>query len=351
MDCITAKAVRNLYPLNRLSQEALGELLPAMRERWFSRGFEIFDFGENPDDYCYVLEGSVWLADCKEEHIQAIGDATEAECIPLPYVLPTIHRARASTDVKVLLVDRTRLNEVVGKYKAAGMNELNWTQRAETAAAITWEDWQSAMLRAPGFLRIPTDNMRRALTAMQPVECRRGDVVIHQGAVADHFYVIAEGRCEILRACLNRAEPVRVAECGVGDTLGEDALISGNVRNATVRMLTDGRLMRLDGDDFRFLIKRSMVHQLDFHQARDLVARGGRWIDIRLPSERTASPLTDAITIPHLAARALPFKGDPYCSYVVACSKGMDAPAVAFALCKDGYDAYCLRGGLAVASH
>jgi rhodanese-related sulfurtransferase len=67
---------------------------------------------------------------------------------------------------------------------------------------------------------------------------------------------------------------------------------------------------------------------------------------VRLPSERSGRALPGAFAMPHVIARCLPFKGSNYQRYVVACSKGFDAPAVAFALCKHGYDAYWLKGGL-----
>ena len=53
---------------------------------------------------------------------------------------------------------------------------------------------------------------------------------------------------------LGIALPVYLAELGMGDTFGEEALISGAHRNATVTMITDGVLMRLGKDDFNTLL-------------------------------------------------------------------------------------------------
>jgi rhodanese-related sulfurtransferase len=345
MEKLEASLLKNLYPLNQLPPEAVDEIRPSIRLRWFMRGSQIFDIGAYPDEYCYVLEGSAWLSDHKEASMQAVVPAMEREALPLPYVLPSIHRASAATDVKVLMVDRVQLSALLSKYPSRGAGD--WMSRARAATTQTDDAWQLAMMQSSGFQRVIADNMRRAFGLMTPVSFRAGDVVIEQGTPANHFYVIAEGRCEILRSFAVGRAAERIAECGIGETIGEDALLSGNLRNATVRMLTDGRLMRLSGDDFRFLIKRNMSRAINLDQARVLIDRGAKWFDIRMPSERMEQPLKDAITIPYPAARMLPFKGDPYQTYIVACGKGGDAPAIAFALCKQGYDAYFLKDGIA----
>jgi rhodanese-related sulfurtransferase len=191
--------------------------------------------------------------------------------------------------------------------------------------------WQAAMMRAPGFQRLSMDNLRRVFQLMKPMPVREGQVIIRQDAPEDDFYVIAEGRCEVLRSFKPGAEPTKIAELAIGDTLGEDSLVSHTPHNSTVRMLTSGVLMRLDADDFRSLIKRAMSHPVT-----PLEAAG----------ERNGQVLPGAFAMPHVIARSLPFKGSNYQRFIVACSKGFDAPAVAFALCKHGYDAFWLKGGL-----
>jgi rhodanese-related sulfurtransferase len=343
---LTPAAVRNLYPLNQLSQDALAELSPAIRASWIRPGAQLFDFGESPDDYFYVLEGSVWLMDQKEETLQALEGASDAERIPLPYTLPSMHRACATREVKILSVDRRRLAETLARHAGGPAHASEMSHRAELAS-VGNDAWQAAMMRSPGFRRVPSGNMQRAFNLMHAMPVRRGDVIFQQGTPADDFYVVAEGRCEVLRSFAPDHPAIRIAECGVGDVFGDDSLVSDTPTTASVRMLTDGCLMRLYGDDFRFLIKRSLHRPINMRQASDLIARGGRWFDVRLPSERMEMTLPNAVMTPHTLARSMPFKGRASHPYVVACSNGFDAPAIAFTLCKNGYDAYCLKGGLA----
>jgi CRP-like cAMP-binding protein len=343
MQMLPAGVVKNLYPLNQLPEEELKALLPAMRERWVHAGEEVFRMGATPDEYMYVLQGSVWLSDTQEESMEAVQASVDIEKIPLPYILPSIHRAQAITEAKLLMVDRRLLAEAVARHGNAGLaSKAVQLQRSEAIKV----SWQVAMLRAPGFQRVPGQQMRRAFEQMVPVEVRKGDVVAEQGSPPDHFYVIAQGRAEVLHSFAAGATPSRIAELGVGETFGEDSLVSGAPRTATIRMLEDGILMRLDGEAFRLQIKRSLSHPVNFQEAVAMVATGARWFDVRLPSERLGMPLPDAFALPHMIARCLPFKGNHYQRYVVACAKGVDAGPVAFALCKHGYEAYWLKSGL-----
>ena len=86
---------------------------------------------------------------------------------------------------------------------------------------------------------------------------------------------------------------------------------------------------------------------MSLQQASHLIAQGGCWFDVRLPTERHGANLPGAVTIPHTVARTVPFRGHAYRRYVVVCADGFESPAIAFTLCKLGYDAYCLRGGIA----
>ncbi len=348
MEPITADLLRKIYPLNRLPKAAIDELLPHMRAAWYSSGRELFDVGESPKDYFYVLEGSLWLADADQSQFQTVSPVSEGEAIPLPYLVPSLHRARADSDTKLLLVDRQKLMDILRRYKPQSPHSLEMSYRTDVAnamAASRADAWQAAFLRAPGFQRIAPHDLKRAFEVMKPVTFARGTTVVEQGAASDYFYVLAEGRVEVLRMFIGGRQPVRVAEYGPGATLGEDALISGKPRNATVRMLTDGVLMQMEGDDFRFLIKRALLRSVKYKEASEMISRGSRWLDVRMPEERCGGTLPGSIVIPHPIVRARLFSADPDRSYIAVCATGHDSAVIAFTLCKYGFDAYYLKDG------
>lgn len=125
---------------------------------------------------------------------------------------------------------------------------------------------------------------RRAIfMRMQRVDCRAGEIVIQQGSEGNCFFAIVCGKCEVIRETPLKAKGISLAELGLGNTFGEEALISEAKRNATVKMLTDGALMRLTKKDFLELMKEPLQQWVDCREARKIIEGGGRWLDVRLP--------------------------------------------------------------------
>ena len=82
-----------------------------------------------------------------------------------------------------------------------------------------------------------------------------GDVVIHQGDAADHFYVIESGTVVVSQT--DAAGTTReLRRMGPDEVFGELGLLSGALRSATVTAATDGLLLALDADAFLDLVGR-----------------------------------------------------------------------------------------------
>jgi len=119
---------------------------------------------------------------------------------------------------------------------------------------------------------------------MQRINYRARDIVIKQGTEGDYFYVVVAGKCVVTRETPLNKEGIKLAELGVGDSFGEEALIAEAKRNATVTMATDGTLMRLGKADFQTLLNEPLLQWVDYDEAREIVAKGGKWLDVRYPA-------------------------------------------------------------------
>ncbi len=133
----------------------------------------------------------------------------------------------------------------------------------------------------------------------------------------------------------------------MGETFGEEALISGATRNATITMLTDGVLMRLAKDDFNTLLNEPMLQWVDHEQGLQIVAKGGMWLDVRLPSEYEHWHLEPSLNVPLYFIRLKIKTLDPTVPYVVVCDNGRRSSAAAYILSERGFEAHVLRGGIA----
>ena len=132
----------------------------------------------------------------------------------------------------------------------------------------------------------------------------------------------------------------------MGDTFGEEALISEAKRNATVAMETEGSLMRLGKDDFRKLLNEPMLDWVDAAAAEKVIQEGGQWLDVRLPSEFEAYHNEGAMNVPLYFIRLKLKTLDSSVKYVVCCDTGRRSSAGAFILNERGFQTYVLKGGL-----
>ena len=105
----------------------------------------------------------------------------------------------------------------------------------------------------------PNASIRRIFAQFESIDVAAGDLVVSQGQPGDYYYVVQEGSFEVLRHLSGSQQSVRLATLKPGVPFGEEALISGGLRNASVKALTEGRLMRLGKSDFIELIKKPIV--------------------------------------------------------------------------------------------
>ena len=82
-----------------------------------------------------------------------------------------------------------------------------------------------------------------------------GATIIRQGDPGDKFYLIREGKAEVIVADAKGQR--QVATLGVGDFFGEAALLTGEPRNATVRAVEDLELYVLGKHEFDAVIEAS----------------------------------------------------------------------------------------------
>ena len=73
---------------------------------------------------------------------------------------------------------------------------------------------------------------------------RTGDIIIREGETGEDMYIILSGQAEVMRS--SDGTDIRLAVLGKGDIVGEMAIFQRESRSATVRALTDMRVMTVD---------------------------------------------------------------------------------------------------------
>ena len=329
-------------PLDGLKRENLAALAKKITLRTLNSGRLMFDEGDTDKRTFWLVSGTLDISE-GERQVGMLRGATPEARNPVFPQLPRRVSARARGEVTYLSIDSDLLDVMI-TWDQTGTYEVSELQEHLQNAGS--DDWMTTLLQTKAFHRIPPANIQAIFQRLQRVPTKAADVIIKQGGEGDYFYIIVSGKCAVSRETPLRQEGIKLAELGVGDTFGEEALIAEAKRNATVTMVTDGVLMRLNKQDFRELMNEPLLQWVSRERATEIVAGGGRWLDVRLPSEHQTLAIEGALNIPLYLIRLKLSTLDKEVPYVVYCDTGRRSSAAAYLLVERGFDAYVLTGGL-----
>lgn len=332
-------AYQNLVPLNGLSEASLGQVLKQVREMPLKAGQVLFRRGDR-DEYCYyLLQGELDLDAGDGSSPRRVQAGSDSALHPLARLKPRGYTAIAQGACLVACFVEADLDTLVAMDQAT----------AYEVTEFEGDDplWMFELLSSPAFSRVPPANLHALFECFESVPVQAGQTVIQQGEPGDYYYLIREGQAQVSRSSSGHA-PVILAHLQTGEGFGEEALISGDPRNASVTMLTDGLLKRLSARDFNAQLKEPLVHPVTLAEAATLVReKGAKLLDVRLAEEFKHGSLKGAINIPLflLRIKAEGLRRDRI--HICFCQSGQRSSTAAFLLAQQGFEVRVLQGGLA----
>lgn len=336
---IDPNQIKSLSPINSLKHENTQELISKISAESVESGRYVFKRGDTEKNHVYILEGEIELV-LDKKVVKLIKAGTPESLQPLAQSFPRPLSARAKGSVVITRINSDMLDimltwDQTGSYMVETMEE----EDDET-------DWMSRILHTRAFHRIPPANIQAMFMRMESVNFKPGDKVIEQNQEGDYFYIIKDGRCLVTRSTPANPNGVKLATLSVGDSFGEEALISDATRNATVTMLTEGHLMRLKKEDFNSLLNEPLLNWVNFAEAIKVISGGGVWLDVRLPDEHRAKSIKDSINIPLIFLRMKANSLDSSKKYVIYCDTGRRSSAASFLLNEKDIETYVLTDGV-----
>ncbi len=305
-------------------------------------GKVLFQAGSAVDKIYYLLSGDVEFR-VAGKPVRRLKGGSRLSKLPLEQGRVHQHTVIALNAVSYVAIDADTLDLMLTWDQSGGyeVQELD-----EGSSEGDENDWMSKLLQAKVFRRIPPANIQSVFMRMETHHFRRGEAVIRQGEEGEHFFIIREGQCRVTRRTRKNPDGILLATLKTGDHFGEEALISGGKRNATVTMVTDGVLMSLSKTDFLELLNDPILKWVSYSEASALVGEGAIWIDVRLPVEYQAGHIAKAVNIPLPLFRAKLGKLDPARRYITYCDSGRRSSIATYLLSQAGIDAYVLQDSL-----
>ena len=339
---LTHEILARFSPFNTLAYEYLSKVIEKASLKEYGKGAIIFKRGRELTESLYLVSGNVDLID-SQFAVTSVSSEDESHKVPLNRVSPTKVSAVAKSPVVILSVE-SDFSDLVLAWSESGNEEAADAsdEKHEQAEFDEAEegDWMSSLLQSPFFNKIPPGNIRQLFMRFKSQKVVADEVVIKEGERGEFFYVLETGSAKVEDNQGNILAALRP-----GDYFGEEALVGDTTRNATVKMLTLGKLMCLEKSDFVTLLQEPVRRFITYEELAKSLATQNTYqiIDVRLPLERRFQSVPQSRNIPLSQLRKNLPSLDQSQTYVVTDDAGRRADVAAQLLNQAGYETLILQ--------
>lgn len=347
-DILDIRVLAALEPISSFSPARLRELLDYCHLESVAQGSDPFKARPPTGQSVYLLRGELEVV-YEDGNRVLIRSGSEWARHPIGKRQPTIRSARAVSNVQMLRVDDDLLDRMVTWDQFASHDDVKSLGLKDASDTAVKRLLYSGMFSAENlsnspFAHLPSANIGKLLNRIEAIAVWDKDVIVREGEEGDYYYLIESGRAQVTRQV--GGTNLVLAEIKAGDVFGEEALISDSRRNATVTMKSNGVLLRLKKEDFLELMQEPLLHRISYRDAKEKVAQGAVWMDVRHPPEYRYDKLAGAINVPLNDVRNAIGVLNTATPYIAYCQSGRRSAAAAFILAQAGYDVYVLENGL-----
>lgn len=237
---------------------------------------------------------------------------------------------------------------ILGRINPARLDFLlSWESlRTDTRAETSFHEWLGSLRNPLIFSRLPLENAHEVFRRLQPLDVEEGDIIFDMGEEAKQFYFIEQGKAELWRPNLYDDELTMTKILTIGDYFGEEALVTGGLRNAKIRIIEKSRLLILDKKDFDELINAPMIGRVSPRVANAMLGEGAQLLDVRYEEEYEMEYIPGCTLIPLLELRERVNELESETDYIVYCHSGKRSDVAAMILRQHKLNAVSLVGGI-----
>lgn len=337
-----AQEIRKLIPLATIPLSRFEDICGKITIQTAEAGQMLFKKGEKNIDLFYLLQGEVSLQ-AENMQVEIINAKSCSGRFALAHQIPRKIDAITLTSVSYI-----RLNPTMLTAPQTNFDQEDRSYMLDIDSEGNPDDWMTILLKSPIFKKLPPANLQKLLMGLHSVEVAKGEVIIKQGEFGEYYYLIKKGECILSRKPSPNAREINLAQLRVGDTFGEDSIISDQAINVSVTALTDVSLLRLDKEKFISLIKIPTIEYVEANSLAKEVAEGAVLVDVRLQDEFNLKHLQNSISAPFFSLRMqLQLKiFDRNKNFIVVCEDGKTSDAAAFLMLRNKFEAKVLQNGL-----
>jgi len=338
------------HPLLLVSEKHVERLLEGASVQRLEKGKFLFRKAPQRDVAYFLLEGEVEVRESFEKRTRVEARGNQAR-FPLEELCRGGASVRATQDAVVLLLARDAIDQAIasadeGSFDAVLVADAEGRLEEARFDDEYAEDWMARLLDSPLMSHLSAANIQRCFIELERVPMHAGQDVVQAGTPGDYFYILLEGEARVLTADKGpyRGQSFDLAP---GDYFGEEALVADTIRNATVRMATDGVVGRLSRAQFDAIFKSSLVQTIDLAKARRFLASAGigcEILDVRFAPEYRHGHIDGSSNVPVVVLRKKLRELDRGRTYLVTPEGGRRSELAVYLLRQAGLNAYLLNG-------
>jgi CRP-like cAMP-binding protein len=302
------------------------------------------------DTAYFLLEGEVEVRESFEKRTQVDARGNQAR-FPLEELCRRGASVRALKDALVLTLKRDAIDRLIASADEGSVDAVLVSDAEERLEEARFddeysEDWMARLLDSPLMSHLSATNIQRCFIELERVPLAAGQDVVQAGTPGDYFYILLEGEARVITGESGPYKGQRF-DLVPGDYFGEEALVADTIRNATVRMSSDGVVGRLDRAQFDAIFKSSLVQTIDLAKAQRFLAGAGigfEIIDVRFPPEYKHGHIEGASNVPVVVLRKRLRELDRNRTWLVTPEGGRRSELAVYLLRQAGLNAYLLNG-------
>jgi len=347
---LTLEALQRFHPLTLVTGKDMDRVLAGASVMSLAKGQFLFRKTPPADVSYLLLEGEVEARESFDNRSLISASGSQAR-FALEHQARSGSSVRATTDCKILVLKREAMDALLAVEDDGGSFDVvmveDTAERMEEARFDDEysEDWMGRLLEAPLMSHLSATNIQRCFIELERVPFSAGQEVVKAGTHGDYFYILQQGEAHVIT---EEAGPYKgqTFDLVPGDYFGEEALVADTVRNATVRMVTDGVLGRLTQAQFDAIFKSSLIQTIDLAKARSFLSGAGigyEIFDVRFPAEYRQAHVEGAMNMPVVVLRKRLREFDRNKTYLVTPEGGKRSELAVYLLRQAGLNAYLLN--------
>lgn len=337
------RLIQQFTPLNQIAPRYHGHLAEKLSLRNVRSGQLILRKAHDPAISHFLVSGEVEVRESFDHRYRLHSDDPRCKQA-LEKGIDRRAVVRAQTDCEILSINNDFIDQLLSWEQDFTVFFLDEGELALSDHDLIddsfAEDWDNRFIQSALATNLSNLTIHRLLSSLEDIEVVQDQWIIHKNSPADYFYVIKQGQAEVVTSedSVYRGQQFELV---AGDYFGDEALVASTLRNASVRMKSDGVLGRINAELFGQLIRDFLVSPAD----RELMTQKNLQIlDVRMPFEYQTKHYRDSKNIPisHLRQQIPAMPTDRV--YLVTPENDCRSELATYLLRQAGLDAYHLPG-------